>query len=95
MAKAFTTWTTLTHEPIRELTETLWTCEGSLPGMALVSAPLSLLVGLNSARIQSLADKGPTSQFEVEQSPAAVMATHLPSAPQLADAQSYTPSTPA
>lgn len=35
MAKAFTTWTVLQHDPIRELSENLWTCEGAIPKMAL------------------------------------------------------------
>lgn len=35
MAKAFTTWTVLQHDPIRELSENLWTCEGAVPKMAL------------------------------------------------------------
>lgn len=43
MAKAFTTWTVLPHDPIRELSENLWTCEGAIPRMALrrVGYPIS------------------------------------------------------
>ncbi|MEP7126929.1 MAG: hypothetical protein ABJE95_38715 [Byssovorax sp.] len=35
MAKAFSHWKVLPHDPIRVLAENLWTCEGSIPGMAL------------------------------------------------------------
>jgi hypothetical protein len=35
MAKAFTTWTVLPHDPIRELANNVWTVEGAIPGMAL------------------------------------------------------------